>query len=241
MISIIIPTLNEEKVIADTIQRIKSELTLPHEIIISDGKSTDGTVEIARQYADAVVAYTGDVRQTIAHGRNAGANAAQGDFFVFLDADCTIPHPDQFFARAFENFKKYPDLVALTAWLRVLPEHETFMDKLVFNGQNIFCIFMNEVLGKGLAPGGEFQMVRAETFRKLGGFNEKLVASEDIEFFRRLSALGKVKLDRQMVVMHTGRRAHKIGWPKLLTLWFLNTMWMTFLGRAFVGEWKPIR
>jgi GT2 family glycosyltransferase len=100
---------------------------------------------------------------------------------------------------------------------------------------------MNEVLGKGLAPGGEFQMVRAETFRKLGGFNEKLVASEDIEFFRRLSALGKVKLDRQMVVMHTGRRAHKIGWPKLLTLWFLNTMWMTFLGRAFVGEWKPIR
>lgn len=240
MFSIIIPTLNEESVIADTIQRLKPKLTLPHEIIISDGQSKDNTVEIARKYADKVVTYTGEKRQNIAQGRNAGAEVATGEFLVFMDADCTIENPDQFFTHALAEFDN-PKLIALTAWLKVLPDKETITDKIVFDLQNIFCIIMNDVFRMGFSSGGEFQMMRRETFTKLGGYNEKLIASEDIELFGRLSKLGKVKLDPKLVVMHSGRRAHKIGWPKLLSLWFLNTVWMTFRGRSFVSEWKPIR
>ncbi len=244
MISIIFPTLNEESVIADTIERIKSKMTLPHEVIVSDGKSNDRTVEIARLHADKVVEYTGETRQNIAMGRNAGAWAAKGgpeDFFVFMDADCVIEDPDTFFTEALNNFKKHPKLVALCAWLKVLPKKETLTDKIVFDLQNVFCIIVNDVFRKGISPGGEFQMMRAETFKKLGGYNEKLVASEDVELFRRLTKLGRVKLDHKLVVMHSGRRAHKIGWPHLLSLWFLNTVWMSFAGRAYTKEWKPIR
>ncbi|MES2216079.1 MAG: glycosyltransferase [Patescibacteria group bacterium] len=241
MISIIFPTLNEESVIADTIQRIKSKMTLPHEVIISDGQSKDHTVEIARMYADKVVEYTGTTRQNIAMGRNAGAAVATGEFLVFMDADCTIEDPDKFFAEAVNNFEKHPKLVALCAWLKVLPDLETWADKIVFDVQNVFCIMVNDIFRKGISPGGEFQMMRAETFRKLGGYNEKLIASEDVELFRRLTKLGKIRLDPKLVVMHSGRRAHKIGWPHLLSLWFLNTVWMSFAGKSFTKEWKPIR
>src|SRR5438874_2570272 len=51
MISIIIPTLDEEKVIGRTLSLLKSQLTIPHEIIVSDGASKDKTVEIAKKLA----------------------------------------------------------------------------------------------------------------------------------------------------------------------------------------------
>jgi GT2 family glycosyltransferase len=45
MISIIIPTFNEEKLIESTLLTLTSALTLPHEVIVSDGGSSDRTVE----------------------------------------------------------------------------------------------------------------------------------------------------------------------------------------------------
>jgi hypothetical protein len=79
----------------------------------------------------AVVIFSGPGRQTIAQGRNDRAKTARGDFFIFLDADCIIPEPDRFFTQALSQFRKYPNLVALTAYLRVFPAKETFGDKLV--------------------------------------------------------------------------------------------------------------
>ena len=77
MISIVIPTLNEEKRIATTIQKLRDSLHRPYEIIISDGASSDGTVEIARNLADGVAEHTLPYRQTIAEGRNNGAAIAR--------------------------------------------------------------------------------------------------------------------------------------------------------------------
>jgi glycosyltransferase involved in cell wall biosynthesis len=48
---IIIPTFNEEKVIESTLCTLASTLTLPHEVIVSDGGSSDRTVELAAKYA----------------------------------------------------------------------------------------------------------------------------------------------------------------------------------------------
>ncbi|MGA7261436.1 MAG: glycosyltransferase, partial [Stellaceae bacterium] len=114
MISIIIPTLNEAKIIEATLRTLAATLTLPHEVIVSDGGSSDRTAELAARYANTVVVYSGAGRQTIGEGRNDGAKAAAGDFLVFLDADCVIPEPDRFFARARAHFDKDSRLVGLT-------------------------------------------------------------------------------------------------------------------------------
>src|SRR5580693_7020418 len=128
MISIIIPTLNEAKIIESTLRTLAATLTLPHEVIVSDGSSSDRTAELARRCANTVVVYSGAGRQTIGEGRNEGAKAAAGEFLVFLDADCVIPKPDGFFAEALAQFERDPGLVGLTAYLRVFPADETLGD-----------------------------------------------------------------------------------------------------------------
>jgi len=241
MISFVIPTLNEEKFIGHTVRALHSLLDLPHEVIVTDGLSKDRTVELARNAgADKIVVHDGSHRQTIAEGRNAGAKIATGDFLVFMDADCSIPGMDIFFAKIQKHFERDSKLVAVNVAVRVLPGAETFWDWVIYNLFNDYLWFVNNVLHIGMAA-GEFQMVRKVVFDRIGGYNEKLVASEDIDLFSRLERVGKVRYEKGLKVYHTGRRAHKIGWPKLLSQWVLNTVWMKATGRAWAGEWKPIR
>jgi hypothetical protein len=73
--------LFEEKTIGSA-SSLKSQPTIPHEIIISEGGNKDQTVKIAAKYADKLIVYNEIKRQTIVHGRNGGARAAQGEFLV---------------------------------------------------------------------------------------------------------------------------------------------------------------
>jgi glycosyltransferase involved in cell wall biosynthesis len=239
MISFIIPTLNEEKVIEKTLQslsRYKSE----KEIIISDGDSRDKTVEIARKYTDKIFIYKGNKRQTIAQGRNDGAKISKGEFLIFFDADCIILEPDEFFSRVLSLFEKDLNLVAVTVKIKVLKEYETFGDRLVFGYMNLFYRFVTNVLHKGQSP-GEFQMMRRSAYDVVGGFREELVAGEDIDMFLRLSKIGRTRFVSELTVYHTGRRGHAIGWRKLLWQWFKNAMSVYFFNKSDSEEWKEIR
>jgi len=240
VLSIVIPTLNEAKIIERTLQTLAATLTLPHEIIVSDGGSSDATMVLARPYTTRIVEHPGPGRQTIAAGRNAGAAAARGDFLVFLDADCVIPDPDRFFARAIGHFERNPKLVALTAFLRVFRGEETFGDRLVFGVANLGLWISNNLLRKGHSF-GDFQMIRREAFVRAGGFRADLVTIEDAELFRRLSRLGRTMIDPRLTVLHTGRRGHYVGWPRMIATWLLNSAFVAVCGRAFSKEWTPIR
>jgi glycosyltransferase involved in cell wall biosynthesis len=213
---------------------------MPHEIIVSDGRSTDKTVEIARQWADRVVIYSGIGRQTIGAGRNDGAAVARRGFLVFMDADSRIDDPDAFFAEALKQFEEHPKVLALTAKVRVYSEDETLVDRVVFDLLSFTVRVLNNLFHRGESV-GEFQMMRKETFDKLGGFRTDLVTREDADMFLRLSQVGRTMLDPKLLVYHSGRRAHKIGWPKLLWDWAVNTIWVALFDKAFASEWRVIR
>ncbi len=240
MLSIIIPTLNEEKIIERTLKALRELNVVDYEIIVSDGHSTDRTVEIAKKYADAVVEHDGSFRQTIGQGRNAGAAVARGDLLLFLDADVFIPDINDFFVRAVNLFSDDEKLVALTVFLKVLPEHITLSDKLFFGMTNRFLQFSNNVLHWGAAA-GEFQMIRASAFRQVGGFNPKLVMGEDNDLFARLSKIGATHVETGLHVFHTSRRAHSKGWIPLLLLWWSNTLYNKIFKRSLSKEWEVIR
>ena len=239
MISIIIPTLNEEKIIEKTLKSLK-KFQGEYEIIVSDGKSTDRTIEIAKQYADKIIVHEGENRQTIAMGRNLGAAAAKGEYLLFLDADISIPDIDNFFKKALETFNSDPKIVGFTVKLKVIPEMATFWDNFFYNLFNNLFYFLNNFLHIGVSY-GEFQMVRADTFKMLDGYNEKLAVAEDNEFFKRLAKAGKTNFDNNLVVFQTGRRAHKIGWPRLLMSWWINQLSVSLFKRSYSKEWKVIR
>lgn len=83
-LSIVIPTLNEAAGVEQNIQQ--ASVLRPHEVIVADGQSDDGTGDLARSAGAVVV--------TCERGRgrqlNAGARAATGDVLLFLHADCWL-------------------------------------------------------------------------------------------------------------------------------------------------------
>ena len=237
MISFIIPTLNEEGTIEKTLKCISS-YSGDKEIIVSDGGSRDNTAEIARKYANKTLVYHGSERQNIPKGRNTGAREAVGDFVVFIDADVTVPDMNVFMQKALSYFENDKKLIAITAECVVLKDMSTLMDKIVFKILALYFVFLN-IIGFGAAS-GEFQMIKRDIFVQIKGYDERLPVVEDMELFWRLAKIGKTRLPLGFKIYHTGRRAHKIGWPKLIWQWISNTI-SVLLFRKADSEWKEIR
>jgi glycosyltransferase involved in cell wall biosynthesis len=90
MISFIIPAYNEELLLGRTLKALHNAaraLGEPFEIVVADDASTDRTAVVARQHGARVVSVS--YRQ-IAATRNAGIRAANGELFVFVDAEVTV-------------------------------------------------------------------------------------------------------------------------------------------------------
>lgn len=239
MLSFIIPTLNERQTIEQTLHCL-SGYSGEHEIVVSDGNSTDGTVEICRRFADRIIVHEEARRQTIAEARNLGAAAARGDYLVFVDADVLVPDIDEFFRIAHAAFDADGRVVALTGKYRVVPENATAADKYVFTMLGLQFLLQNNVFGIG-GSGGEFQMIAAQAFRRVGGFDESLPAAEDMDLFRRLSRIGRTRFESRLTVYHSGRRAHTVGWRTLLWQWFSNSVSVFAFRRSASKEWTVVR
>ena len=86
-LSIIVPVLDEARLIADALQALAPFRQRGAEVIVVDGGSRDDTLELARPYADkAIAAPRGRAAQM-----NAGAAIATGDVLMFLHADTRLP------------------------------------------------------------------------------------------------------------------------------------------------------
>ncbi len=240
MISFIIPTLKEEGVLAHTLKNLRKIKNFDYEIIVSDEGSADRTVEIAKQYADEVLVYRGKARRTIAYGRNVGAKIAKGEYLVFLDADVEIPDPDNFLKIALQNFENEKKLVGLSVFFRVYPELETRSDRFFWWLTNHIHLVNNNILHRGSAS-GDFLMIKADAFRRVGGFRDDLVASEDNDLYSRLTKVGTTKIESRLHMFHTGRRAHIIGWHRLWWQWTTNYLSWLFFKRAASKEWEVLR
>jgi len=239
VISIIIPTLREEQFLERTLENLKG-LQLPHEIIITDGGSIDRTLDIARRYTDKIMVWNQPRRQTFGEAKNAGAALAIGNFFVFIDADVIVPSPETFFKEMLAAFEKNKKLVGMTVPLKPWAENLSWVDAFFCAPLNWFYVVSNNVFHSAISS-GEFQMVRAETFKKIGGFSEHLAAGEDNELFRKLAAHGRTLSYRKLYVRHSLRRAHKLGWLRTYGIWIKNGLSVSLRGKAAYKEWTVVR
>ncbi|HUY05250.1 MAG TPA: glycosyltransferase [Candidatus Paceibacterota bacterium] len=239
VVSIIIPTLKEGAFLERTLKQFDT-LSLPHEIIITDGGSTDETLPIARRYTEKIVVWGEPRRQTFGEAKNAGARQAQGDYLVFIDADVLIPEPNAFFEEMLAAFGRDPRLVAMTVPLTPWPENRSLVDALFCKPLNWAYIIANNVFGSGNSS-GEFQMVRTDAFRKEGGFKEALAAGEDNELFRELANHGRTLSYWKLSVQHSLRRPHKLGWLRVYASWIKNGLSVMIRGKAAYKEWAVVR
>ena len=94
LLSIIIPSFNEEKRLESTLKKIEGYFSLKtyeHEIIIVDDGSSDGTFQLAQEFKarckNEVSVIKNDVNMGKGFSIKRGALSSKGDFVLFTDAD----------------------------------------------------------------------------------------------------------------------------------------------------------
>lgn len=180
-LSVIIPALNEEKIIYDSVRQIleRTPAGLLAEVIVVDGQSKDHTVREAEK-AGAKVLISPKARRSIQ--MNSGAKAAQGDLLYFLHADCQPP----------ENYAA--DILQASANGY---SYGCFRRKVGQDPQKKglgFVSFVSRFRGPMFRGGDASLFVERSVFEKIGGFEEDLVLMEDFEILPRLRKEGKFKL-----------------------------------------------
>jgi len=175
-LSVIIPVYQEEKILDETLSLFCKEMRKKYdfELIVSDGGSTDATVQIAHQHCDKVEVHTLERRQTIAEGRNMGAKSATGDILIFINADTFPANFDVFFETIIKWFqsKNYRKYDALACYVSAFPEEEKLKDRIFYKIHNNYVKLLN-LMGLGMGR-GECQIVKRQLFEEIGGYNSKL-------------------------------------------------------------------
>jgi rSAM/selenodomain-associated transferase 2 len=174
-ISIVIPTLNEASCLADTVQSLRKER--PHQIIIADGGSTDGT-RAAAAGADLLLE-TGRGRGT---QMNAGALRATGDVLLFLHADCRL---ESGALAAAERCLTRPGVIAGCFRMTVRASGWGY--------RWIDCFATTRVRLAGMIYGDQGLFLRRASFERLGGFPPWRLL-EDVYFSKQLRRLGRLVL-----------------------------------------------
>lgn len=193
-VSVIIPAYNASSTLALCLEALARLTSPPDEVLVVCDGCTDATAEIARRQGARVIEYP--LRRGAAHARNVGAAAAQGDIFLFIDADCLA----------------HSAVVSLS------------LEAVLSGEQMIFGSYTRETRATGFLTqfknlqhhfthqyGADYQTtfwsgcgaVTREAFETIGGFDVDLFACEDIEFGSAANRSGyRVRLVRAMQVEH---------------------------------------
>jgi glycosyltransferase involved in cell wall biosynthesis len=231
MISVIIEKL---------LSQFSDELVRKYEIelIVSDGGSTDRTVEIAREKAHIVLDELRDRKQTIGEGRNRGAFRSSGDVLFFFNADVKVDGMERYLKTMLETVGR-AGVVAATCPVFVYPEEETLADRVYHRIHNLHVRVLNSLrFGTGR---GECQVVERSAFFGVGGYDERLAAGEDFDLYRRLAKRGKIKYVGDLAAYESPRRYRRSGYFQVTLLWFLNAVSIIIFHRSYSSEWKPAR
>jgi glycosyltransferase involved in cell wall biosynthesis len=215
-LTIVIPTYNEEKYIAQTLYAIASQSgTYKVKIIIADAKSTDNTRLVASTNAFELGLNLEIIDGGLpAVGRNAGAKLATTPYILFLDADVTFSHR-QVIVQAVNElaFMDY-QMVGTT------PVYKGEFDiraSIMFGLNKYVTWFLSKT--EPFAIGG-FTMVSRQVFNKLGGYDEKATQSEDWLLSKQIKP-NKFKLIPELITQDN-RRFKRYGYFSMVKLLYNN-------------------
>ena len=229
MISVVIPTLNEGKVIGRCLRSLRKQTYKDFEVVVVDSGSKDGTVGIARKYKSRVVY---EPRRGVPLARNRGAQEARGEIVVCTDGDSRYP-PDwlEKIARHFGD----KDVVAVGG--PIAPADGKLKHRLIFKVTSDYFARFAKLFGF-IVFHGVNSSFRKSAYLKAGGYSERIKTLDDNEFPNRIKKLGKVVFDPSLVVETSTRRFEKSGYIRETLHYWKAYFDLYVLKKGYSDEYK---
>lgn len=217
IISFIIPCLNEAHQINNTLVALQTLRCRGHEIILSDGGSTDNTLQIAEKNVDHIIkTQAGRARQM-----NEGATHASGDILCFLHADTLAnKNIDQIILNTIKQSTASQENIWGFFSIKLSSSHWPY--RIIES-----LINLRSCLSK-IASGDQGIFISQNLFKQLGGYAD-IPLMEDIELSKRLKKITSPCCIKSTVLITSSRRWEKHGIiATVLLMWKLRLLY--FLG-----------
>ncbi|MGC8696508.1 MAG: glycosyltransferase family 2 protein [Conexivisphaera sp.] len=211
MISAVVLTKNSSRTIRRCLEGLASADPRPSELMVVDGGSTDGTLDVVREYSGAFrIRVLHDRGLGYGYARDMGWRAASGDYVAMIDSDVVVAR--DFLGRAAELLERDPGLGAVGGKLR--PELDSGERGLIakFQVRNLaITLHQRDPPYPATVPGVHTActVFRRRALEEVGGFSYKFVlAKEDSDVSYRLIKRGYrlSLLDSSCRHLETGRR-----------------------------------
>ncbi|MAZ08559.1 MULTISPECIES: glycosyltransferase family 2 protein [unclassified Limnobacter] len=192
-VSIIIPCYNKQPYVAAAIQSALSQ-SFPCEVIVVDDGSTDGSLDVIRQF-DGQIRWVTGVNAGGSAARNAGLKMATGNFIQFLDADDILP-PNKVAEQLNELKDLPPGAIAFCPWSYFNDDNQIAAPSTRRYWKTYSCgsdLLIDMWLNGGFFPPHAW-LVSRQLIDKVGDWDVSLTGDDDGEFFGRvLTAAAEVR------------------------------------------------
>lgn len=226
LVSILIPAHNEEKYISTVLEALLVQDYSRIEIFVIDNTSSDKTFEVAEKFPTIHVLKEENKGTNFA--LECGRKHAQGEFIARIDADC-IPCKN-WVTRAVSNFVD-PNVSSVTGPYEYYDGGLFFKRFWHWYQQYIYSTinWALQSLHKGAVLVGGNSMMRADHLEKIGGFDTSITFyGDDTDLAKKLSQIGKVVFDKNLIMKSSARRFKKEGFLKIIYLYIHGFIKMTF-------------
>ncbi|MFB6241433.1 MAG: glycosyltransferase [Candidatus Nanosalina sp.] len=203
MLSVVIPTLDEEEYLGRLLESIEMQSYQDYEVIVSDSGSDDDTREIAESYGAEVIETE---KNGPGHGRNIGAEKAEGEKIVFLDADVKLVDK-KVFDRIVETLEQEEVVAGSSSWR---PIDGGRKERLAMWTGCVLMELKDKIPFKSSPEGtGNLLFIEKDIFQEIGGFDTGLPFYEDIDLLEKASEEGDLKNLRRQVEVSTRRMENR--------------------------------
>ena len=199
MISFIVPAYNEERLLGATLDALHAAgraVGEPYELVVVDDASTDGTAIIAQRHGAVLVSVA---HRQIAATRNSGARKANGELFIFVDADTIV---NEAVVRS--------AIEALRGGAAGGGAAVVFDGTVPLYARLLMPVLVRLFRAARLAAGC-FLFCTRDAFVAVGGFDEAFYGAEELVISQALKRYGKFVILRRAVIT-SGRklRTHSV-------------------------------
>lgn len=183
LVSVVMPTYNDEVFIACAIQSVLDQEYKNFELIVINDGSADKTSDIVYSFVQRdprVKLYT-QVNKGVSAARNKGISLAVGEYIAFIDSD-DIWLPEKLLLQM-SLFQESGDIDFISCYAAIIDKNSNLTG--LRTGENLNGEVLSQILSVNGIPCGSTPIVRKSILEKLNGFDEDLKVSEDFDLWVR--------------------------------------------------------